>query len=124
MDEGLARLVANGEVVFAWLGVTAFMLSYHFRTPGWRLTPVGRTLMQRAFSMWMLLSFAGTSRLLDFSPELRNLIAVVIYAMIGVMEWRLYFLLRAVQKGKITLQNPHYTPIRDWWRRLTHKKEG
>jgi hypothetical protein len=122
MNDSLARLTANFEVVFAWLGTTSFILAYHFGTPGWRLTPVGRTLMHRAFSMWLLLSFALTSRLLEPTPEIRNLIAVVIYFLIGVMEWRLFLILRFIQEGKITLENPHYTPVRNWWRRVTKKE--
>jgi len=34
MNDGLARLTANFEVVFAWLGTTSFILAYHFGTPG------------------------------------------------------------------------------------------
>lgn len=121
MNEGLAVAIATVEVVLGWLGTTAFMVAYHLKTPRWNKTPVGRTFMHRAASMWLLLTYALTSRLLDPVPEIQQTMALVVYFFIILMEWRLFLVLRFIQEGRITLEHPNYTPIRDVWARVKNK---
>lgn len=116
MSEDLAYLIASIIVIVAWGGNTSALVSYSLWSP-WQATLVGRSLMYRNVSMWLLLTFALTSRWLDPVPEVRNVTALVIYSTIAMVEWWLFLVLRAVQSGKITVVHPNYTPVRDWIRR-------
>lgn len=125
MSEPLAVVIANVLVICGWLGTTSFILAFHLKSDfPWYKSLVGRTMMQRAFSMWALLSYALSSRLLEPVPEVQRLMAITIYAFIVLMEWRLFFVLRFIQEGKITLDHPNYTPFRDWWRRHFKKRNS
>lgn len=116
MSENLAYLIASIIVLLAWGGNTSALVSYTMWSP-WQSTLVGRSLMYRNVSMWLLLTLALTSRWLDPVPEVRNVLALMVYSSIALVEWRLFLVLRAVQTGRITVDHPEYTPFRDWLRR-------
>lgn len=125
MNEDFVRWAITTLVVFAWSGTSAFIVSFHFGTPDWHKTPVGRTHMHRAASMWLFLTFVMMSRLLEPLPIVLDSLRLVIYFAVGLLEWRLWAVLRHIQKGKITLANPQYTPIKDWWgKHVTSKKRS
>lgn len=116
MPESLAYLIASVIVIIAWAGNSAALVSYTLWSP-WQATLVGRSLMYRNASMWLLLTFALTSRWLDPVPEVRNVLALIVYSLIALVELWLFLVLRAVQTGRITVDHPNYTPFRDWLRR-------
>ena len=121
MNENVVLLIANIIVVLAWGGTSAFILAYAVRSP-WSSTLVGRTLMHRAASMWLLLTYALTSRWIEPIPEVQQALGLGVYALIALMEWRLFLVLRFVQEGNVTPDHPDYQPLREWWRRVTKKE--
>lgn len=97
MSEGTIFLVANILVIFAWLGAGLFVGFYAAKSP-WRKTLYGRTQMYRAVTMLSLLTYALTARWIHALPIVEIALGLIIYAAVGVMEWRLFFNLRRAQK--------------------------
>lgn len=116
MNDDVVYLIASVLVIIAWLGCARFIWLYATRSP-WRETLIGRTMMLGRVSMFALLTFALTARWLEPTQELRDILALLIYASIALMEWRMAAVVDYAQKGNITIDNPNYTPIRDWVRR-------
>lgn len=113
MSDNIAYLIASIIVIIAWGGNSSALVSYAMWS-SWQDTLIGRVLMYRNVSMWLLLTFALTSRWLDPVPEIRNVLALLVYTSIALVEWWLFLVLRAVQTGRITIDHPNYTPLRDW----------
>lgn len=122
MSENVVYLIASILVLMAWAG-TALFVTYYALLSNWRVSLVGRTLMSRAVSMLLLLTYALTSRWLDPVQDVQFALGLGVYALITIMEWRLFLVLRAVQTGKVTVQKPNYTPVRDWFRRYRRRME-
>jgi len=120
MNEDLVYTIASIIVIIAWLGCGWFIWLYATGSP-WRETLIGRTMMLGRVSMFALLTFALTNRWLEPAEDLRNILALMIYASIAAMEWRMAAVVRYAQKGNITIENPNYTPIRDWFRRVRNR---
>ena len=121
MNDDLVYLIASIIVIIAWLGCARFITLYATRSP-WRETLIGRTMMLGRVSMFVLLTFALTARWLPISQEVRDVLALLIYASIAMMEWRMAAVVDYAQKGKITVENPNYTPISDWFRRRLRRR--
>jgi hypothetical protein len=114
--EEVAYLIASILAAIAWVGNLRFIYLYATRSP-WRETLIGRTMMQGRLSMFALLTFALTNRWLQPAPVLYLTLGLAVYAGIAYMEWQQSQVVWYAQKGKITIENPNYTPIRDWIRR-------
>jgi hypothetical protein len=121
MNDGLVDLTANLLVVAAWLGCARFIWLYATRSP-WRETLIGRTMMLGRVAMFTLLTFALVARWVEIPDLVRNSVALLIYASIALMEWRMAAVVDYAQKGNITIDNPNYTPIRDWFERHRRRR--
>lgn len=117
MNEDLVYLIASILVIIAWLGCGWFIWLYATGSP-WQETLIGRTMMLGRLSMFALLTYALTSRWLEPIEDLRYILGLLTYAGVAIMEWRMAAVVRYAQTGNITIENPNYTPIRDWFRRL------
>lgn len=122
--EAMWDLMANILVSVAWLGCTLFILFYRRRPSRWRATLPGRTLMYSKLSMWALLSHVLWARWTDPPDLLRNIVAVGILASIACIQWNLFTVLRLVQTGRVSLDRPNYTPVRDWLRRRAEDRRA
>lgn len=122
MSENVVLLIANIIVIVAWVGCALFVVTYAFGSP-WRSTLAGRTIMYSKMAMLALLTYALTARWIEPADEVNYAIALATYAGIAAVQWRLYATLRYVQAGKVTLDKPNYTPVRDWWKRRMRKRE-
>lgn len=122
MSESVVYLIASIIVIIAWGGNSSALVSYSLWSP-WQATLVGRSLMYRNLSMWLLLTYALTSRWLNPVPDLQYALGLGIYALIALVEWYLFLVLRAVQTGRITVDHPNYSPLRDWIRARRVKRE-
>lgn len=123
MSENVVYLIASIIVIVAWGGNSAALVSYSLWSP-WHESLVGRVLMWRNASMWLLLTYALTSRWLDPIPDVQYALGLGIYALIALVEWYLFIVLRAVQTGRITVEHPNFTPIRDAIRRRRNKEKA
>jgi len=110
--------IASILVVIAWLGCTRFLIQYASGSK-WRSTLPGRTIMYSKMAMWLLLTYALTARWLEqWIPfAVLAVIGLTTYAIIAFIQWRLDFTLKAVQSGKVNLDHPNYSPVRDWWKK-------
>lgn len=115
--------LASVLVVIAWVGCTRFIVRYATGS-NWRSTLPGRTIMFSKVGMWILLSYALTARWLEQWLPFAVLacIGLTTYAIIAFIQWRLDFTLKAVQEGKVTTDNPNYTPLRDWVHRTRARR--
>ena len=120
MNDSTVLLIANLLVLNVFAAVTSFIVAYAWKSP-WQSTPIGSAFMHIGASMWLLVTYALTSRVLEPLPWVQDIMALCIYAIIGVMWWRVFFVLRFIQTGRITLEEPNYTPIRNWLRKLLRK---
>lgn len=98
------------------LAVVAFVVVYAIGSP-WRSGAVGRTIMYSKLSMAVLLLFIFTFRWLGLDSEVRQQVGTWLYGILVLAEIRMLFMLRYVQQGRVTIEKPNYTPIRDWIRR-------
>lgn len=97
----------------ALLATLAFVVLYATRSP-WREGLVSRALMYVMASLSLVLVFVFIRRWLDFPPLVLETIGTGIYAiLVGMLVWLVVALLYG-QAGRITADNPNYTPIRDW----------
>lgn len=96
-DEAVVLLMANILVIFAWVGAGLFVAFYATKSP-WRSTPIGRTLMFRAATMFALLTYALTARWLHAVEIVEVTLGLAIYLAVGIMEWRMFAVLRKAQK--------------------------
>lgn len=109
----LAASILSATLLIA---VMLFVIVYAVGSP-WRSGAVGRTIMYRSASMALLLAYVFTFRWLGLNDEARQEIGTWLYGLLVLAEIRMLFMLRYVQQGRVTIDKPNYTPIRDWIRR-------
>ena len=120
MSENVVLLIANIEVILAWIFCGYFIYRYA-RYSKWRSSTPGRTMMYSQLSMFTLLTYALTARWLQPIDWLNYILGLSTYASITIMQGFLLLLLILIQTGKITADRPDYRPIRALWRRLRRK---
>lgn len=111
----MSELVILLEVILAWTGCSLFVGFYWFRS-NWESTLPGRVLMHFGITFWVLLSYALVLRAVQPPDWVHGIMAHTIYAAIAISMWRLFFVVRAAQLGKLSINTPNYQPIRDWIR--------
>lgn len=117
----LLLLIANIEVIFAWIGATGFVIVY-WRAP-WKRSLMGRTLMQLGLTMWFLLTYALTARWIQPIDWLNYSLALFAYALVALSMIRLFVVFWLAVRGVITFDQPNWTPVRNWIRRRRVKTE-
>lgn len=122
MNEETSQLVGSILSAMLLVEVLWFLVLAGFRSP-WRAGVVGRTIMHLAASMALLMIYIFIARWLDVSEDTRRLIGNSVYGFLVLMWGRMLLMLRFIQKGKITPENPNYTPLRDWVRRHRAKRK-
>jgi hypothetical protein len=111
---GLDTVVFLGPIVatIAWAGTLAFVLAYAIDSP-WRSSLVGRTMMYRAGSMLVILSYILVSKWFDLTFVNQYVFGLGIYVIVALTEWRLFAALRFAQRGRVTADHPNYSPVLD-----------
>jgi hypothetical protein len=74
---------------------------------------VGRTLMFRAGSTLVILSYILISTWFDLSVFNQYVFGLWIYVIIALTEWRLFSALRYAQRGLVSAEHPNYSPVLD-----------
>ncbi len=109
--------------LIALLATVAFVVLYAIRSP-WREGLVSRALMYVMASLGLILVFVFIRRWLELPEIVLQVIGVGIYAiLVGMLVWLVVALLYG-QSGRITAENPNYTPVRDWIRRIKVRRSN
>lgn len=118
----MIQIIGSVLSLILLLETVAFVVLYAVRSP-WREGLVSRALMYVMASLSLILVFVFIRRWLSLPEPVLDLIGLGIYAVLVVVVGWLVVALLYGQAGKITAENPNYTPLRNWWRRHTKKKE-
>lgn len=108
----MTELIILIEVTLVWIGLVAFVVIYGFWSE-WRSTLPGRVIMHFGQAFLALVTYALILRAVEPPAWIHDILAVTIYGAIAISVWRLTFVVRAAQLGKVSIDTPNYTPIRD-----------
>jgi len=110
----MIQVVGNLFMLFTFAECLLFVLFYGFGSP-WRVSPIGRAVMNLAGSMALILGYAFVARWVVPPEDVRQYIALAVYIVLALVWGRMLLLLRYAQQGHITPENPNYQPLRNWW---------
>jgi hypothetical protein len=114
VSENAVYLIASIFAAIALLANTWFIIRYWRGSP-WARSLIGRTIMHRAMTMWMILAYVFLSRWFKPPETLQTALGLAIWAGVALIEIRMLLAIGYIQAGHITLDQPNYTPIRNRW---------
>lgn len=118
MNDGVVYLIASVFAAIALLASGAFIWRY-WRHANWRRTLIGRVIMHRAMTMFLILAYVFSARWFEIPEIVQAAIGLAVWAGVAVVEVRMYLVIWYITAGKVTLDQPNYTPVRNvlsrWW---------
>jgi RsiW-degrading membrane proteinase PrsW (M82 family) len=114
VSDNVVFLIASIMAAVALVACTAFIIRY-WRTSRWNRSLVGRTIMHRAMTMWAILAYVFMSRWFEPPEPVQSAIGLAIWGGVALVEIRMLLVIAYITTGRVTLDQPNYTPIRNQW---------